>query len=115
MHRSVAATVVVAACTLAPLAIGLPSSHAQSLGAAGPQIGLKNLKFDPKKVTAKVKQKITFVWKEKVAHNVVFDNKGPKSKLLSKGTFIVSFDKPGHYTYQCSIHPGMKGEVDVKK
>ena len=90
--------------------IGVP---AQSLGTAGPQIGLKNLRFDPSKAKGKVGQQITFVWKEKVAHNVVFEKDGPKSKIQSKGTWMVKFAKRGTYKYKCSIHPGMKGEISV--
>ena len=112
MRRTLAVLALSAFVVLAG-ACSATTAGAQSLGAAGPQIGLKNLRFDPSKAKAKVKQSVTFVWKEKVAHNIVFDNKGPKSKLQSKGTFIVSFDKPGTYKYKCSIHPGMKGEVAV--
>ena len=98
---------------VAIVALSRTDARAQSLGAAGPQIGLKNLKFEPGKAKAKVKQQITFVWKEKVSHNIVFDNKGPKSKLQTKGVWLVSFAQPGTYKYKCSIHPGMKGEVAV--
>ena len=89
------------------------AAPAQSLGSAGPQIGLKNLRFDPSKAKAKVGQQITFVWKENVAHNVVFDNKGPKSKIQSKGVWTVKFAKSGTYKYKCSIHPSMNGQISV--
>ena len=38
-----------------------------------------------------------------------------KPDSLAKGaTFSFTFDKPGTYTYICSIHPTMKGTVIVK-
>ena len=99
---------VAAATQLFPVSAG-----AQSLG-AGPVIGLKSLKFTPNKVEAKPGQKITFVWKEKTAHNIKFKDGGPASKIVSKGTFVVKFDKPGTYKFTCTIHAGMTGQVTVK-
>ena len=101
---------VVTFCLAAP--IGVRGAEAQSVG-SGLQIGLKSLKFIPAKATAKPGQKITFVWKEKAAHNVKFP-KGPASKIQSKGTYVVAFDKPGTYKYVCSIHAGMTGQITVK-
>jgi plastocyanin len=81
------------------------------------KIGLKSLKFTPKKVTVKPGTKITFVWNEKVAHNVVFSKKGPKSPTLNKGVWVPdakALAKPGTYKYKCTLHPGMDGEITVK-
>ena len=97
------------------LAFGLaaPAAQAQLGGAKPVNIPVKGLKFNPKKVNAKPKQKVNFVWKENVAHNIVFD-KTHKSPTQNKGTWTTSFDKAGTYKFKCTLHPGMEGELLVK-
>jgi plastocyanin len=77
-------------------------------------VGLAKLKFIPKKLEIKKGDSLNFVWKESVAHNVVFDNKGPKSKTLNKGAWLTKMDKPGVFKFKCTLHPGMDGVVAVK-
>jgi plastocyanin len=92
-------------------------AEAQSLGGSKPVVvGMKALKYNPKSVTVKVKQRVDFRWDESVAHNVVFD-KNRKSKTLAKKGSIwsTSFDKEGTYKYKCTLHPGMAGDVKVVK
>jgi amicyanin len=79
-------------------------------------VSMKNIAFDPKSVTVKVGQKVTWTNDEGVQHNVVAE-KGEdfKSDLLSEGqTFSYTFDKAGTVTYECTIHPGMEGTVVVE-
>lgn len=92
--------------------VAVPAS-AQLGGAKATDIGLKSLKFTPNKVTVPKGSKVNFVWKEKVAHNIVFDAKR-KSPTLNKGVWSTSFDKPGTFKYKCTLHPGMDGQVTVK-
>ena len=92
---------------------GAPAAQAQ-LGASKPvNVAVRSLAFVPKKFDAKAKQKINFVWRENVAHNIVFDKKH-KSPTQNKGTWTTSFDKAGTYKFKCTLHPGMIGEVKVK-
>jgi plastocyanin len=89
-----------------------------SAQAGKPQrIGLKSLKFTPRKVTIKPGTPVIFAWDEKVAHNIVFSNKGPKSPTLNKGVWTPdskAFAKPGTYKYKCTLHPGMDGEITIQ-
>ena len=92
---------------------GVPAAQAQ-LGTTKPvTVAVRSLTFVPKKVDAKVKQKINFAWGENVAHNIVFD-KTRKSPTQNKGSWSTSFDKTGTYKYKCTLHPGMSGEIKVK-
>lgn len=107
---------VLTALVLGAAGPGTPGASAQSVGAKGRtvQVELKALKFKPDKVTVKVGDTVAFVWKEKVQHNVVFKDK-VKSKIISSGTYTRRFTKDGTYKYDCTLHPGMKGEVKVTK
>ena len=106
------------AFTLAACAtVAAPSAVGAQAGGKPQRIGLKSLKFTPKKVTVKPGTKINFVWDEKVAHNIVFSNKGPKSPSINKGSWspdAKALAKPGTYKYKCTLHPGMDGEITVK-
>ena len=73
-------------------------------------VPVKGLKFSPNKISAGLKQKVNFVWKENVAHNIVFD-KTHKSPTQNKGTWTTSFDKAGSYKFKCTLHPGMEGPL----
>jgi plastocyanin len=99
-------------------AFGAAVTPETALAQGGSQkIGMKSLKFTPKKVTVKPGTKITFVWNENVAHNIVFAKKGPKSPTLNKGVWVPdakALQAPGTYKYKCTLHPGMDGEITVK-
>jgi plastocyanin len=92
---------------------GASPADAQLGGPAPVVISVRSLQFAPKKLAAKPNQKINFVWKENVAHNIVFD-KTHKSPTQNKGSWATSFDKAGTYKFKCTLHPGMVGEVTVK-
>lgn len=46
-----------------------------------------------------------------VAHNVIFEGFG--SEVLETGTYEYTFQEPGVYAYQCTLHPFMEGQVIV--
>jgi plastocyanin len=107
-------TFVSASLAVAALvAVGAAPAQAQLGGAKPVNVAVRSLQFVPKKLDAKVNQKINFVWKENVAHNIVFD-KTHKSPTQNKGSWATSFDKAGTYKFKCTLHPGMVGEVKVK-
>jgi plastocyanin len=79
-------------------------------------IKMVNIKFDPEKASAKTGQKICWTNEDTVDHDAVAKSGASfKSELFSKGqTFTTTVDKPGTVKYECTIHPGMTGEIDVK-
>lgn len=46
-------------------------------------------------------------------HNVVFDA-GRGSEILDAGTWSTSFEEPGTYDYECTLHPAMTGQITVR-
>lgn len=117
-RRSITKTFSALVITGALAACGVAAKPEVAHAQGSPQkVGLKSLKFTPKKLTVKPGAKVIFVWNETVAHNVVFAKKGPKSPTLNKGLWTLDpkfLAKPGTYKYKCTLHPGMDGEIIVK-
>ena len=80
-------------------------------GPVAATVELKDLKFKPEKVSINAGETVRWVWKENVLHNVTGD--GFKSDNVSDGPYEHTFEKPGTYDYQCTLHAGMTGTVEV--
>jgi plastocyanin len=110
----------VLAATLALAAAGCGGgSEGGSSGATplktGETIGMKSLRFHPEAVQVPVGQKITWRNEESVPHNVVAQSgAGFESQTFGKdGTFSWTPNKTGTVKYECTLHPGMTGTIDV--
>ncbi len=105
---------VAAATASGPPAVG----QGQSSGLGTPVANIKatdQLTFAPTTATAKTGAVIQ--WKDtgSTAHNVTFDGQSSlTSGTLQKGdTWQVQFTTAGTYTYHCTFHPGMNGQITV--
>ncbi|TJY43987.1 hypothetical protein E5161_00900 [Cohnella pontilimi] len=83
-------------------------------GGGDPLVDITSTSFQPSKLTIKIGQKVKWVNKDKQIHTVTglelpFDSKN----MLTNAEFSYVFDKPGTYTYYCSTHPTMTGEITV--
>jgi plastocyanin len=87
------------------------STPAASSSGGGVAIKMQNIAFDPTAVTVKVGQKITWTNDDSVDHNVTADSGADfKSKDFGKGgTFTFTATKAGKITYECTLHPNMRG------
>ena len=83
---------------------------------SGPEVMAKDLSFKPAKISVKLGTEVTWAFEDKgTSHNVTADDGSFRSGDLTKGTFGHRFDKPGSFSYICTIHPAqMKGTVDVR-
>ena len=90
---------------------GSTSTPAASSSGGGVAIKMQNIAFAPKDVTVKVGQKITWTNDDSVDHNVTSQSgESIKSDNFGKGaTFEFTADKAGKITYECTLHPNMKG------
>jgi plastocyanin len=93
-----------------------PASTSSSSSGGGVAIKMQNIAFDPKAVTVKVGQKITWTNDDTTDHNVTADSGADfKSDDFGKGaTFEFTPDKAGTIKYECTIHPGMTATITVQ-
>ena len=94
---------------------GTSTAPASSGGGGEVEIKLENIAFDPKDVSVKVGQKVKWVNEDSVDHNVIADSGASfKSNNFGKGaSFEFTPTKAGTIKYQCTIHPGMTGTLNV--
>lgn len=92
------------------------SGGTSASSAKGASVSMKNIKFNPAKITAKAGQTITWTNDDSVQHNVTAKSgaKFQSSLIPTGGTYKFKITKPGVVKYVCTIHPGMNGEIDVK-
>jgi plastocyanin len=93
-----------------------PAATSSSSSGGGVAIKMANIAFDPKAVTVKVGQKITWTNDDSTDHNVTADSGADfKSDNFGKdGTFEFTPDKAGTIAYECTLHPGMKATITVQ-
>jgi plastocyanin len=78
-------------------------------------IHMKDIKFDPETANAKAGQTVCWVNDDSVDHDAVADSGASfKSELFGNGqTFTTKLEKAGTVKYECTVHPGMTGEIKV--
>jgi plastocyanin len=83
--------------------------------AATAEIKIDNFNFGPATVTVPVGTTVTWTNRDDIPHTVVSTDNAFKSKALdTDDKFSFVFSKPGTYSYFCSIHPKMTGQIVVK-
>ena len=94
---------------------GTSTAPASSSGGGEVEIKMQNIAFDPKDVSVKVGQKVKWSNEDSVDHNVIASSGASfKSNNFGKGaTFEFTPTKAGTIKYQCTIHPGMTGTLNV--
>ena len=79
------------------------------------KVTIKNLKYDPPKLTIKPGETVQWVNKDDNDHTVIADDDSFASENLGSGDkFSHTFEKKGTYKYHCKYHPRMKGQVLVQ-
>ena len=80
------------------------------------EVVIDNFSFSPKTFTVPVGATVTWTNHDSVPHVVASaDNQFKKSVALKAGqSFSNTFARAGTYSYFCSIHPRMTGQIIVK-
>ena len=79
-------------------------------------INMQNIQFSPKTETVKVGEKVTWVNKDSVDHDVKAESGASFSsdQFGQGGTSSFTPTKAGEIKYVCTLHPGMDGTLTVK-
>jgi plastocyanin len=82
--------------------------------AARARVKIVDFAFKPHLRTVAVGTKVIWINRGASTHTSTSDDGRWDSPPLAPGQrFKFVFNSPGSYTYHCSIHPAMTGEVDV--
>ena len=84
------------------------------------KVSIKNLKYDPAKLTIKPGETVLWTNNDDNDHTVIADDKDKDDKPLFASDnlghgdkFTHTFEKSGKFAYHCKYHPRMKGLVIV--
>ncbi len=81
----------------------------------GTTVVLRDLAFKPARITVETGDTVTWRFRDQgIAHNVVADDGSFKSPTKDAGVFRHRFRRAGSFPYTCTLHPGMKGTVQVR-
>lgn len=78
-------------------------------------VTVKDMVYEPAVVTISPGDTVTWVWESDLPHDVVGDDGDFQSELINEGEFSYTFEKVGVYSYHCTPHPAMVGEVIVEE
>ena len=77
-------------------------------------ITISQMQFSPARVTVKKGATVTWTQRDNMPHTVTASNGSFGSQTLNGGASDSrTFDEPGEYSYYCSLHPSMQGEIVV--
>ena len=98
----------------APLPATNPAPESNSRQSAT-TVQIRDFAFVPAKLYVQVGEKITWINRDGVGHNVVLQGGQLVGPLLSQGqSWSHTFTQAGIYDYYCGPHPFMKGQIIVR-
>jgi plastocyanin len=94
---------------------GAPPGDDTPAAADSTQVVVDNFSFTPAAAAVPVGTTVTWTNHDDIPHNVVSPEQKFKSPVLDTDeVFSHKFEAVGTYTYYCSIHPRMTGQVVVR-
>ena len=83
--------------------------------AANVAVKIDNVVFGPQAITVPVGTTVTWTNSDDIPHAAVSTDGVFKSKVMDTNEkFSYTFTKAGTYSYFCSVHPKMTGQIVVK-
>lgn len=78
-------------------------------------VGMKNIAFEPQKITVEVGETITWTNNESIPHDVKATSGADfeSDTFGENGTFKYTPRAAGTIEYECTLHPGMEGSIEV--
>ena len=85
--------------------------------AQGIAVSIANFAFAPGALTVKKGESVTWTNNDEATHTIVSDDaNGPASPELKKGdSWTLPFWQAGTFAYHCSLHPTMKGTIQISE
>lgn len=78
------------------------------------EVSISQMQFKPARITVKKGATVTWTQADRMPHTVTASDGKFESGALSGGaTYSQSFAEAGTFSYYCSLHPSMRGEVVV--
>jgi plastocyanin len=88
---------------------------AGSVRAADIEVKIDNFTFNPKQITVKAGDTVTWLNHDDIPHTVASQTQVFRSKALdTDDKFSFTFVTPGTYSYFCALHPVMTGTIVVE-
>lgn len=79
------------------------------------QVQMQNMAFSPNNITIKTGETVVFTNNDSVDHTVTANNNSWDSgNLKAGGTFSHTFDTAGTFSYHCTYHTNMTGQIIVQ-
>ena len=107
----------IAFLNLSLFALGGEMKNTDSTTGKQNKIEIKDFAFNPKTLTVKSGEKVTWINRDEEPHTIVSVEKQFKksSALDTDQEFTITAGAPGTYSYFCSVHPKMTGTIVVEK
>src|ERR1051326_7993652 len=115
MKKTMIATSLIALAIAALVLLGPVPARSEDNNAQPIEVKIDNFTFGPDALTVPVHSTVTWANKGDIPHTVVAKDGAFRSKALDTDQkFSFKFDKPGTYSYYCSVHPKMVGKIVVQ-
>lgn len=91
-----------------------PPAPIQASKPAMVSISISNFSFNPTTVTIAPGSQVTWTNNDSAPHTITGDGGLDSGTITNGGSFSFTFATAGTYSYHCSIHPSMQGQIIVK-
>jgi plastocyanin len=109
MHRRPLAVLAVTAAAL--------GGQVAASAAAPKSVTLKNIAFSPERLSVARGTTVTFRWRDDTTTHNVTSRGAKRFKTIpdrTAGSIRRTFANAGVYRYECTLHPGMTGQITVR-
>lgn len=118
MTKKIVAARILVSLLLVAVALMIASPNLQANAdqpSAAVEVKIDNFAFGPQSLTVQVGTTVTWTNRDDIPHTIVSSDGVFKSKARDTDeSFSYKFDKAGTYSYFCSLHPKMTGQVVVQ-
>ena len=115
MRRHLRSTVFAGSVMIALVLLGGVGRSLFAQQATMPEVKIDNFSFGPASITVAAGTTVTWINRDDIPHTVVSADSVFKSKALDTDEkFTYTFSKAGTYSYFCSLHPKMTGQIVVR-